>query len=90
MSKSLFLEKISAYLAENKRRAALEAEVTNMAIETIDDTIHTTGPGEHFIPKPHDEQVLGEQLEQRLDAIYDEEPLGFEKDPLASSAKMLA
>ena len=27
---------------------------------------------------------------QRLDAIYDDEPLGFEKDPLANNIKMLA
>ena len=27
---------------------------------------------------------------QRLDAIYDDEPLGFEKDLLANSVKMLA
>ena len=26
---------------------------------------------------------------QRLDAIYDDEPLGFEKDPLANNVKML-
>ena len=31
-----------------------------------------------------------EMQEQRLDAIYDDEPLGFEKDPLANNIKMLA
>src|SRR4051812_35520177 len=49
----------------------------------------------HFIPKTldakiSDEQVSSEQTAQRLDAIYNEEPLGFEKDPMASSVKMLA
>ncbi|XP_050896078.1 uncharacterized protein LOC127102788 [Lathyrus oleraceus] len=48
------------------------------------------GPGEFFRPKPPDEQVPVEPEEQRLDAIYDEEPLGFKKDPVMSSAKMLA
>ena len=90
MFESLFFEKISVYLAENKRKAALEAEITNMAIKAIDNTLHTTGHGEHFIPKPPDEQVPGEQLERRLDAIYDEEPLGFKINSLESRATMLA
>ena len=63
MFESLFFEKISVYLAENKRKAALEAEITNMAIEAINSTLHTVGRGEHFIPKPPDEQVPGEHLE---------------------------
>ena len=30
------------------------------------------------------------EMDQRLDAIYDKEPLGFERDPINSGAKMLA
>ncbi|XP_050896046.1 uncharacterized protein LOC127102751 [Lathyrus oleraceus] len=77
-------------MAKNKRQAALEAEITNMANKATYSEICNTGPGEFFEPKPPDEQVLVEPAEQRLDAIYDEEPLGFEKDPVTSSAKMLA
>ncbi|XP_050894658.1 uncharacterized protein LOC127101322 [Lathyrus oleraceus] len=77
-------------MAEKKRKTALEAEITNMADEATYGEIYNAGPGEYFKPKPHDEQVPMELTYQRLDAIYDEEPLGFEKDPVISSAKMLA
>ncbi|XP_050914866.1 uncharacterized protein LOC127129785 [Lathyrus oleraceus] len=77
-------------MAENKRQAALEAEITNMANKATHSGIYNAGPGEFFKPKPPDKQVPVEPSEQRLDAIYDEEPLGFEKDPVTSSAKMLA
>ncbi|XP_050889047.1 uncharacterized protein LOC127094231 [Lathyrus oleraceus] len=90
MTESSFLEKISAYMAENKRQAALEAEITNMANKATYGEIYNTGPVEYSKLKPPDEQVPVEPTEQRLDAIYDEEPLGFEKDPVTSSAKMLA
>ena len=30
------------------------------------------------------------EMDQRLDSIYDKEPLGFERDPINSGAKMLA
>ena len=30
------------------------------------------------------------EMDQRLDAIYDKEPLGFERDPINSGVKMLA
>src|SRR4051812_45480528 len=45
--------------------------------------------GESFTPKTSGEQVLEDASNQRLDAIYDKEPLGFEKYPVSSSAKML-
>jgi hypothetical protein len=90
MTESSFFEKISAYMAENKRQAALEVEITNMANKATYGEIYNIGPGEYSKPKPPDEQVSVEPTEQRLDAIYDEEPLGFEKDPVTSSAKMLA
>jgi hypothetical protein len=36
MTESNYYQKISAYLAENKRKTALEAEIQNMAVEAID------------------------------------------------------
>src|SRR3954468_7426123 len=35
MSESAFFEKISAYVAENKRKAALEAELSSTKIDTV-------------------------------------------------------
>ena len=86
MTESSFLEKISAYMAENKRQATLEAEITNMANKATYGEIYNTGPGEYSKPKTPDEQVPVEPTKQRLAAIYNEEPLGFEKDPIMSSA----
>src|SRR4051812_31260330 len=95
MSESSFFERISAYIAENKRKTALEAELLNMTVDAIQKEAEATGPGIHFIPqRPDDtvqvENISGKEANQRLDAIYDEEPLGFEKDPMASNIKMLA
>src|ERR1051325_12247534 len=82
MIKSSFFEKISAYMAENEWKAALEAEIDKMAVEVnkID--------GDGSKGSPLEEHVIVE-IDQRLDAIYDKEPLGFEKDPTNSGAKML-
>ena len=77
-------------MAENKIKTALEVELKYMAIQAKEESAHTEGPGVHFIPKPPDEQVPIENNNQRLDAIYDDGPLGFERDPVAPSAKMLA
>ncbi|XP_050914580.1 uncharacterized protein LOC127129439 [Lathyrus oleraceus] len=46
-------------MAENKRKAALKAEITNMADEATYGEIYNAGPGEYFKPKPHDEQKNG-------------------------------
>ena len=67
---------------------ALEAEVKYMATQANDQQISSAGPGKDFDPEPPDTMLEGMQ-EQRLDAIYDDEPLGFEKDPLANNIKML-
>src|ERR1044072_6829076 len=83
MIESSFFEKISAYMAENEWKAALEAEVDSMAAE-----VNKIG-GDGSKGSPFEEQKIGE-IDQRLDAIYDKEPLGFEKDPTDSGAKMLA
>lgn len=57
MHESSFFEKISAYMAENKIKAALEAEITNMADEATYGEIYNAGPGECFKPKPPDEKM---------------------------------
>lgn len=59
-----------------------------MVVEASKD-FHQTGPGNDFDPEPPD-KVQNKDQGQRLDAIYDDEPLGFEKDPLATNVKMLA
>ncbi|XP_058768518.1 uncharacterized protein LOC131642258 [Vicia villosa] len=66
-----------------------------MTVDASQKEAEATGPGIHFIPQSpddtvHGEKAPGEELNQRLDAIYDEEPLGFEKDPMAPNIKMLA
>ena len=90
MSESSFFEKILAYLAENRLKTALEAEVKIMAIKAKEETNHAKELGIFFKPTPPDEEKPIEEKDQRLDAIYDDGPLGFEKDPVASNAKMLA
>ena len=83
MTESSFFEKISAYMAENEWKAALEAEMDSMAAEVN----KTDGDGSKGSPLEEQEIV---DIDQRLDAIYDKEPLGFERDPTDSGAKMLA
>src|ERR1044072_1270847 len=83
MTESSFFEKISAYMAENEWKAALEAEIDNMAAGVNE--IDRDGSKD----SPFEEHEIVE-IDQRLDAIYDKEPLGFEKDPTDSGAKMLA
>ena len=88
MSESKFFGKISAYLAENKLRAALEAGEKYMVVEAKGKVVHSKGPGVHFKPKPPDEEAPFEGSDRKLDGIYDEEPLGFENDLVAPNAKM--
>ncbi|KAK2444839.1 hypothetical protein QL285_015834 [Trifolium repens] len=75
MSESQTWAKITAYMAENRIKMALEANSLseNMAVAANDIKF-----GKH---KP--------EL-QKLDCIYDDEPLGFEKDPISQSHKMQA
>ena len=88
MTESQALQRISAYVAETRMITALEAEVKYMATQANDQELPSAGPGKDFDPEPPDIIPEGMQ-EQRLDAIYDDEPLGFEKDPLANNIKML-
>jgi len=74
MSKPNVCDKITAYVVENKLNAVIEAEI--MQKEVIETLVEDT----------KDDLFDG----QRLDCIYDGEPLGFEKDPLGSTTKMRA
>ena len=67
-SKGLAL--ISAYLAENKRKSTLERErLQNLALKA-----------KEIEDGRQDQTTTSEIL--RLDCIYDNEPLGFEENPL--------
>lgn len=88
MTEFATLKRILAYIAENKQQLALEAEVKNMVVEASEDS-HQIGLGKDFDPMPPD-KVQNKNQGHRLDAINDDEPLGFEKDPLATNVKMLA
>ena len=77
------LKRISAYIAKNKIYSDLEAE-ENMAIEAdklpiLEEVILDVEP------EPPDKRKLVKESvnEKCLDCIYDDEPLGFEKDPMA-------
>ena len=67
-------------MAENESKAALEAEINKLAVKMNE----ISGDGSKCSPFKELE------MDQRLDAIYDKEPLGFERDPIDSGAKMLA
>ena len=75
------LKRISAYFFENKIKLALEDE-ENMAVEAY----VLKKEGDLAIElEPPDKPVLakGNVNMQRLGCIYDDGPLGFEKDPKA-------
>lgn len=89
MSESNTLERISDYIVKNKLKAALEVEVKYMVVKAKEAEVHLECPGMDFEPEPPDKQHI-EVTSQRLDAIYDDEPLGFEKDLVEPNIKMLA
>lgn len=74
MSKPNFWDKITAYVAENKWNTAKKAEILQ---KEVDETL---------VEDTNDDLVD----DQMLDYIYDDEPLGFEEDPLGSTTKMRA
>jgi hypothetical protein len=83
MFKSPEWSRITAYAAENIIKMAIEAIENNddMAVEANDNV-------ENKLATSANASNAGNN--QRLDCIYDEEPLGFEKDPISSSQKMQA
>lgn len=54
MSELEVLRIISAYVAENRLKAALEVEVRNKAVEATNMEIYDVGPGVKFKPEPPD------------------------------------
>jgi len=69
-----FWDKITAYVAENNLNTARETEAAQKEVV------------EALIEDTNDDLVD----DQKLDYIYDDEPLGFEEDPLGSTTKMRA
>ena len=89
MIESQALQRISEYVVENRMIEALGSGVKYMVVTANEQVPLPGGPGKDFNPEPPnsgEEEVKG----QRLDAIYDDEPLGFEKDPLESNIRILA
>src|SRR4051812_49195567 len=77
-TESEYLARITTYLAENNERAVLEAELEKeMAVEAM------------MMVKNENNQEANHQVE-RIDGIYDDEPLGFEMDPSGTVKKMQA
>ncbi|WJX67181.1 hypothetical protein P8452_51673 [Trifolium repens] len=74
MTESSAWARITAYMAETKLNTALEAEV------------HQNMATEAKV----ESDGISMPQAQRLDCIYDEEPLGFERDPLNETPKMQA
>src|SRR3954467_14169352 len=95
MSESSFFEKILTYIAENKRNTALEAELSNITLNPVSENEEISNSKLHTSSQSFEDPVrmvntTEEEFTQKLDSIYDEEPLGFEKDPMVSNIKMLA
>src|ERR1051325_7259 len=93
MTETNYYQKLSAYLAENKKKTALEAEIQNMVAQAIDtktkNNAAKASPEGTYLTPPNEGQT-STPMDQRLDAIYDQEPLGFERDPGSTNAKMSA
>src|ERR1044072_4766820 len=99
MSEAEALDKITAYMAENRINAALEAGLYHkMALEAIH--VEKDESNQNVVFRPQDSKLLtsdhptakeeGISTSQRLDCIYDDEPLGFERDPHISTKRMQA
>ncbi|KAI5430427.1 hypothetical protein KIW84_034853 [Lathyrus oleraceus] len=76
MSKESALKRITAYIAENKLKEALEAEVKYMVVEANKENPNEQCP-QRDVAEDYDDNQMGEWQYQKLDAIYDNEPLGF-------------
>src|ERR1044072_6782564 len=99
MSEADALDKITAYMAENRINAALEAGLyQKMALEAIN--VEKDESNQNVVLRPQDSKLLTDEhpsmkeegipISQRLDCIYDDEPLGFERDPSISTKRMQA
>src|ERR1044072_7918636 len=99
MSEADALDKITAYMAENRINAALEAGLYHkMALEAIH--VEKDESNRNIVLRPKDLNLLTDEhpsmkeegipTNQRLDCIYDYEPLGFERDPSISTKRLQA
>src|ERR1044072_7239915 len=99
MSEANALDKITTYMAENRINAALEAELNQkMAFEAI--IVEKDKDNQDMVSRPNDSELRtndhsrvkeeGIPTSKRLDCIYDDEPLGFERDPNISTKRMQA
>lgn len=84
MIESSKLARISAYVTGNKIRVTLEVESQQKVAfkATTLETIRTIKYGKNR------QETTSES--RRLDCIYDDTPLGFEKDPLTSTKRIHA
>ena len=81
------LEQISANVAKNRLKEDLEVEVQHMDVKANKFEIFDVGQRINIkLKPPNDSRSTGmENIDmevQRLDCIYENEPLGFEKDPV--------
>ena len=87
MSEADALDRITAYMAENRINAALEGDLEqNMALKAI--IVEKSENNSNMVKRPNVvelQAVASDEVEekgtpatQRLDCIYDDEPLGFE------------
>lgn len=93
MSEFDALKRISSYVAKNRLKVALEAEIPHMDVEANELEVFEVSQRISVGTTPIEEsQSAGPRNDgredQRLDCIYDDEPLDFEKDPSASTTKM--
>src|ERR1044072_3193875 len=99
MSEANALDRITAYMAENRINAALEADLEqNMALKAI--IVEKSENNPNMVKRPNVaklQTVASDEVEEKgtpamqtLDCIYDDEPLGFEKDPQILTKRMQA
>src|ERR1044072_2372032 len=99
MSEANALDKITAYMAEKRINAALEAELNQkLSLEAI--IVEKDEDNQDMVNRPNGPELRTNDLSrvkeegiptnQRLDCIYDDEPFGFERDPNISTKRMQA
>ena len=100
MSEANALDRITAYMAENRIITALEAESKQkMDLEAI--IVENNEINPNMVNRPEVDEFHttitnkfedegGTPTTQRLDCIYDDEPFGFERDPQISTKRMQA
>lgn len=93
MSEVDALKQILAYIADNRLKATLEAKILHMIVEANEIKTFDVSQRINFGPRTIEESWLAGleddgRKDQRHNCIYDDETLGFEKDPGVSTVKM--